>query len=62
MPDITMCTNENCSIKHKCYRHEAIPSEYNQSYMKFQFNEEDNTCSSFKEINGRLTAHEFYLK
>lgn len=33
MPDITMCTGENCSLKETCYRYKAEPSEYRQSYF-----------------------------
>ena len=36
MPDITMCTNEECPMKHKCYRYTAKPSEYSQSYGIFK--------------------------
>ena len=62
MPDITMCKNDNCPISNKCYRHEAIPNEYNnQSWNNFQFSEDDG-CEYFKAIKGRLTAHDFYLK
>ena len=37
MPDITMCTNEECKLD--CYRRLAIPSQYKQSYAKFEINE-----------------------
>ena len=36
MPDIEMCLNEDCPLKETCYRHEAIPSEYLQSYNTFE--------------------------
>lgn len=35
MPDITMCTNEECPHKEECYRFKATPSEY-QSYGTFE--------------------------
>jgi hypothetical protein len=30
--DITKCNDEECELKHQCFRHEAIPDEY-QSYF-----------------------------
>jgi hypothetical protein len=44
MPDITMCKNEQCAEKEKCYRYKATPNEYWQSY------------SDFKEICNMATA------
>ena len=32
MPDIAMCSGEECPFKEKCYRFTAKPSEY-QSYF-----------------------------
>jgi hypothetical protein len=34
MADITMCKNETCPMKNRCYRYTAIPSDY-QSYSNF---------------------------
>ena len=36
MPDITMCSNNNCPLKHNCYRFMANPSQW-QSYAEFKF-------------------------
>lgn len=33
MPDITMCSGENCPHKEQCYRFTAKPSEFSQSYF-----------------------------
>lgn len=33
MPDITMCTGEDCERKNACYRFTATPNEYRQSYF-----------------------------
>ena len=33
MPDITMCSGENCPAKEKCYRYTAKPSQFRQSYF-----------------------------
>lgn len=35
MPDITMCRNKFCEKRDKCYRQQARPSEYMQSYLYF---------------------------
>ena len=35
MPDITMCDNENCVDSMTCERFCAEPSEYHQSYCRF---------------------------
>lgn len=37
MPDITMCRNEDCPLKERCYRFKAKPSPYGQSYTNFKF-------------------------
>ena len=36
MPDITMCTSENCPYRDKCYRVRAEPSKY-QSWSNFEY-------------------------
>lgn len=35
MPDITLCTNDNCELSKSCWRFNAPPSEHMQSYSKF---------------------------
>ena len=37
MPDIALCTNELCPLRNECYRALAKPSEYLQSYSRFEF-------------------------
>lgn len=49
MPDISMCKNESCSIKEKCYRFMAAPNPMWQSYSIFRQNE-DQTCDFFLTI------------
>ena len=44
MPDITMCKNEECKLKEKCFRFTAIPSTF-QSY--FYVNPNENSCEYF---------------
>ena len=36
MPDITMCTNEDCPLSYSCWRFNCPPSQYAQSYHKFE--------------------------
>ena len=36
MPDITMCTNEECPLSYSCWRFNCPPSKYQQSYAKFE--------------------------
>ena len=45
MSDITMCMSDDCTRRHECYRHEAKPSEYRQSYSHFY--EEGKHCRMF---------------
>lgn len=35
MADITMCNNEDCPLKMKCFRYRATPSPYWQPYYVF---------------------------
>lgn len=37
MPDITMCLSESCPYKNKCYRAQANPNPYYQSYSNFEY-------------------------
>ena len=48
MPDITMCTNDDCPLAKQCYRHEATASDW-QSIQKFTPNEQGG-CDFFMEI------------
>lgn len=54
MPDISMCANETCANKTKCYRHEAEPNPYRQSYAAFKPNE-DGSCDNFWPIKTATT-------
>ncbi len=48
MPDISMCSNDDCPVNKDCYRYTAPPNEYWQSYSDFKY--QDNTCSGFITI------------
>jgi len=49
MPDIAMCSNEECPKKENCYRAMAEPNPLWQSYTSFTFtiSEGDVFCSKF---------------
>ena len=36
MPDITMCKNDDCPLSYSCWRFNCPPSQYVQSYQKFE--------------------------
>lgn len=46
MPDISMCSNNDCTIKDSCYRFTAKPTEYWQSYTLFK-QELNESCEYF---------------
>jgi hypothetical protein len=46
MPDISLCLNEDCKLKMKCYRYTATPNEWRQSYTFFKPDSE-NSCQYF---------------
>ena len=35
MPDITMCCDDKCKVRHSCYRYAATPNPYRQPYSNF---------------------------
>ncbi len=50
MPDISMCKNNQCPSKNKCFRYMAIANPHRQSYAGFTVDMNDR-CSSFVNIN-----------
>lgn len=50
MPDISMCKNQTCELRSKCYRYRAIPGEW-QSYM-LGLNPENGICTHFWDAEG----------
>ena len=48
MPDITMCKDNECSLKETCYRYTAKPSEY-QYYFVDSPKDKDEECSYYWE-------------
>lgn len=49
MPDISMCSNDECPLVKKCYRHEAEPTPMMQAYSEFT-PDDDGECEYFMEI------------
>jgi hypothetical protein len=53
MPDITMCVNDVCKLKEKCFRHSdsgTKPTPYRQSYS--HFNEKgDKDCDYYWRVD-----------
>ena len=47
MPDITMCSGQDCPMKDRCYRSTATPSNWRQSYFLGIPLKEDKTCDHF---------------
>lgn len=47
MNDITLCTSENCTYKHMCYRSKCDnPNRFYQSYANFEY-----TCNETSGFN-----------
>ena len=49
MPDISMCSNEECPLRETCYRAQAKPDSY-QSFSEFEYNEETESCEYYCPI------------
>lgn len=51
---ITLCVNEECKMKLKCFRHEAKPEELCQSHSLVTLFKpiDDSHCEHFMEIYG----------
>lgn len=53
MPDISMCSNNECSRKEVCYRFTAIPNEFRQAYADFKEIESNKGCEYFMSNKNR---------
>lgn len=47
MPDITMCSGDGCRIRSTCYRFNAKPCEFRQSYFVEPPVKEDGDCDYY---------------
>lgn len=50
MPDITMCSGDNCPLKEKCYRYTANPNDLRQSYFMESPYKNDG-CEHFLDVS-----------
>ena len=57
MPDISMCMNKECLNFKVCYRAQAKPNEWRQSYADFKPDEEGN-CPYFEPMFEKETQNE----
>lgn len=53
MPDISMCSGDNCPIKAECFRFTAVPSEYVQAYFTAVPYDEKTGCEFFWDNKDR---------
>ena len=65
MPDITKCTNDDCTIKETCYRHTAEASTWQSQFSQNQ----DGSCDMFlpdertqAPVNGHTKKRRTYFK
>lgn len=58
MPDISMCSGDDCPIKDNCYRYIAKPSEYLQAYFsEVPYNNQTNSCEYFWDYQAKKDAY-----
>lgn len=50
MADITMCNNDKCPLRQKCFRYMATPSPYWQPYYCMDEEEPVEDCMYFWEF------------
>lgn len=53
MPDISMCSSDNCPMKDKCYRSTATASKY-QSWSNFEYTCNENNGYADFILNKRM--------
>jgi hypothetical protein len=72
MPDIAICNNQTCHLRHNCYRSKAIPCRFRQSYFAGIKPDSNGICEYFlplveipsKEQNNqeqKITLYKFYI-
>lgn len=52
MADITMCDNNNCTLKEDCYRFTAPANKYRQSYFAENPKQKDGVCEEYWSNKG----------
>lgn len=58
MPDIAMCKGTDCPFKDKCYRANAKPDPYWQSwFMEVPYDKNTNSCEHYWERKNETRKH-----
>lgn len=60
MPDITMCSNQECPAADNCWRYGCPPSSRNQYYQNFTPNQDDDQgfqCDFFIDYPEHMISH-----
>lgn len=52
MPDITICTNNECGLQDYCWRFCCPPQKFHQSYQRFEFETDDE---------GEMTKCDYFI-
>lgn len=55
MPDISMCANQSCPSRYKCYRFMAKPSGW-QTYSDFIVKKGRVKCDSFLKLRTKVNT------
>lgn len=53
MPDISMCADDKCPSRERCYRYMARPSEFMQAWGMFGCGEGAEKCDYFWPAEGK---------
>ena len=59
MPDISMCSDKECSRNKECYRFTATPHEFRQAYADFKEIEKGKGCEYFLSNKNKGLNNEF---
>jgi hypothetical protein len=51
MPDISMCADDDCPSRLKCYRYVALPSDIRQDYADFERQPNQQRCNYYIKAN-----------
>jgi len=55
MPDISMCSGQDCPLKETCYRFTAKPNELRQSYFSNPpYNLKTKSCNHYYEKRNKI--------
>lgn len=57
--DITMCSNTSCKIREKCYRQQATPKPFWQSWAMFKPDSDVEVCLDKTWFDKKLYCENF---